>query len=132
MNDTMKQEDIIKKYWFLTRPIECGDGWLPLIKYMCEEINELIETKFSEFKNLECPFEFSQIKEKYGVLVCYPSFGNKEIFEIINKYEDKSNSICELCGRKGEMRNINNWYQTLCYKCLSKRLKELRIKGVDV
>jgi len=127
-----KQDNIIEKYWFIHYPFECDDGWLSLIDSMCQEIQEVIEKSCQEFKNLEYPFEFSQIKEKYGTLRAYPSFANKEIFDIIDKYEKESCSVCEICRAKGEMRDMNGWYQTLCDKCHSKRLKELRIKGVDV
>lgn len=132
MKKYKKQQELIERFWFLNRPIECEDGWLPIIKYMCEEIQDVINTKFPDFKTCEEPFEFTQIKEKYGRLVCYTSFSNYEILDIVDRYEEESRSVCELCGRKGEMRDMNGWYQTLCYKCLSKRLKELRIKGVDV
>lgn len=127
----MKQEELIKKFWFLNRPIECRDGWLPLVKCMCDEIQKVIETKYQDFKDLEYPFEFNCIKEKYGRLVCYTSFGNYEIFDIIDKYEEQSRNVCEICGMKGEMRDLSNWYQTLCDMCFSKRLKELRNRGVD-
>ena len=65
-------------------------------------------------------------------LRAYPSFGNYEIFDIIDKYEEQSRNVCEICGMKGEMRDLSNWYQTLCDMCFSKRLKELRNRGVDV
>ena len=128
----MKQKELIKKFWFLNRPIECRDGWLPLINSMCQEIQEIIDIKYPEFKTCEEPFEFSQIKEKNGRLVCYISFGNYEIFDIMDKYEEQSRNVCEMCGMKGEMRDLSNWYQTLCDMCFSKRLKELRNRGVDV
>lgn len=85
----IKQDSIIEKYWFIHYPFECLDGWLPLINSMCQEIERVIEKSCQEFKNLEYPFEFSQIKEKYGQLVCYPSFANKAIWDIIEKYEKK-------------------------------------------
>ena len=128
----MKQEDLILKFWFVKYYIECDNGWLQLLNSMFQEIRELIEKKNPDFKTCEEPFEFSQIKEKNGQLVCYTSFCNYEILDIIDKYEEESGNVCEICGMKGEMRDMNNWYQTLCDRCFSKRLKELRIKGVDV
>ena len=128
----MKQEELIENFWFLRYPIECNDGWLPLIKYMCEEIRDVIKLKYHDFRTCEEPFEFSQIKEKYGRLVCYTSFCNYEILDIIDKYEEESCNVCEVCGMKGELRGDLPWILTLCNRCYSKRLKELRIKGVDV
>ena len=128
----MKKEDLVGKYFFISCYPEIEDGWLPLLDSMCEEISKIIKANDSEYKNLEYPFEFTQIKEKYGRLVCYATFLGTGIDETIFKYEEESLSVCELCGMKGEMRDMNGWYQTLCDKCHSKRLKELRIKEVDV
>ena len=121
----MKQEDLIKKYWFINYPIECGNGWLDLLNDMCQEIQKAIQDKYLDFKTSEFPFEFLQIKEKYGTLRAYPNFGNDEIFKIVNKYEKASENICEICGIKGEFRNLNGWYQILCNKHYDKRLKGL-------
>lgn len=121
----MRRKDIIiEKYWFIHYPFECLDGWLPLIESMCQEIDILIESRYPSFKTCEEPFEFSQIKEKYGRLVCYPSFANYKIFDIIDKYEEESITVCEICGMKGEIRDLP-WVQTLCNKHYSMKLKEL-------
>ena len=129
----MKQEELIKKYWFIRYPIECHNGWLPLVDFMCKEIFKLIEIKYPKFKKGEYPFEFNSIKEKYGSLHCYPSFGNEEIFDVIEKYEEESRHVCEICGMKGEIREMNQWYKVLCDRCYSKKkMKEMRSKGADV
>ena len=128
----MNKNDLMKKYFFVACFPEIEDGWLPLLDSMCEEIFKIIKMNESEYKDLEYPFEFTQIKEKYGRLTCYASFLGTGIDEIILKYEEKSLSVCEICGMKGEMRDMNGWYQMLCDNCHSKRLQEFRIKGVDV
>lgn len=123
----MKQEDIIKKYWFVNYSIECGNGWLNLLDDMCQEIQEVIQNKYPDFKTSKFPFEFLQIKEKYGILRAYPNFGNDEVFNIIDKYEGESYNVCEICGMKGKFRDLNGWYQILCDKHYDKRLKDIYI-----
>jgi len=46
----------------------------------------------------------------------------ERITEIVTKCEDKSATICEVCGKSGDMRakkgyNGGEWYQTLCDEC---------------
>ena len=127
----MNKNDLMKKYFFVTCFPEIENGWLPLLDAMCQEISKIIKANELEYKNLEFPFEFVQIKEKYGRLVCYPSFANEAIWDIIDKYEEESITICEICGMKGKLRDLP-WVMTLCDKHFSMKLKELRNKGVDV
>jgi len=127
----MKQEDLINKYRFIKHPIECEDGWIPLIDSMCKEIKDYIHNNYPELE-YDQEFYFTQIKEKYGRLTCYLTFSVGNILEIIDKYEEKSYNICEICGNDGKIREINGWYQTLCDKHYSMKLKELRDRGVNI
>lgn len=121
--------------------LECGDGWYDLIYDLCSEIMEAYQEE-----NRPLDIEITQIKEKYGTLRFYYIFegqnpvihafdligeegirftpGNsdfrKRISDIILKYEEKSETVCEMCGRPGILRTDRDWIQTLCDCCANK------------
>lgn len=78
---------------------ECRNGWLPLL---VDLMKEAIEAGWNR--------KFSQVKEKYGTLRFYADIP----IQIERKYELLSSETCEICGEKGELRNHNGWYTTLC------------------
>ena len=86
--------------------IECGKGWeslyKPLIK-LCQENNVTI----------------TQIKEKYGGLRFYVYSAPDWLHDLIDAAEEKSITVCELCGAPGELRGAS-WYMTRCDECNSK------------
>lgn len=85
---------------------------------MCEEIREdLIKHNFLE------ELRIMDIKEKFGGLRFYVGFVPREskIFEIINKYEDLSFKICEVCGKPAKTINDGGWLTTICDSCFSVR-----------
>lgn len=122
--------------------IDTGDGWYQLLYDMCKEISEVLETA-------EKPVHIAvdEIKEKYGALRFYYHFEDakpeplavdfigsgstrkmpgrddvyKKISEIVQKYEDKSEEVCEACGCEGTLRTDLQWIQTLCDTCYSRR-----------
>lgn len=97
-------------YW----GIETGDGWFNLIWETCSRIEPLVGESF----------HFEQIKEKYGGLRMYYSGAiTDEGEKIIEEAEEKSQTICEECGKPGENREINGWWATECGKCYAKRLR---------
>ena len=62
------------------------------------------------------PMEFpqiQQIKEKFGSLRVYVSYGDEVVHELIGYAEYLSSVTCEVCGAPGEMRN-DRWVKTLC------------------
>ena len=83
--------------------IECDDGWYDLIDELCSKIVKL-------GKSLTA----SQVKEKWGGLRFYTSSGSEEVWNLIHEYEEKSYTICEICGKKGKLRKDLNWIKTLC------------------
>jgi hypothetical protein len=86
------------------KALECHDGWIPLIKQLCEEI-ELLKG--------EIDVHFTQIKEKWGLLRIYVNSAPDEIYKLLNSYEIKSGTICEVCGEPG-IRRKGGWISTLC------------------
>ena len=90
---------------------EIGEGWMSLVIELLDKIQHLVDNN-PEYSGLQV----IQVKEKYGELCVYLNYYYKEIEDIIDEYEEKSCYICEECGEKGEIRNINNWYTALCDK----------------
>jgi len=97
---------------------ECGDGWYELLRQLCAEVTEVYRPK-----GLEVDIEIAQIKEKYGLLCFYYNTSKKDptihniISEIAEKYEKKSEKVCEECGAVGRLRNDSSWIRTLCDNC---------------
>lgn len=101
--------------------VECGKGWYELII----PIAEYIEKFNKEHPENEYPMCFTQIKEKWGGLRVYVNYGTKELFDMIEKAESESYNICETCGsRKDVGEKFDGWYETMCYECFLKRVKE--------
>lgn len=96
---------------------ECGDGWYGLIMDLCRQVQKVLDKESSKFVEGFYPI---QIKEKYGGLRFYTTYGNDEIFKLIDEAEEKSTKICERCGNPGVLRG-NSWLYTLCDECEKNR-----------
>jgi len=80
-----------------------GKGWYQIVKDLIEDLIELGWDK-----------QVVQVKEKFGGLRFYINEGSREIHDRISEAEKLSHEICEICGKKGEMRTDIGWYSTLC------------------
>ena len=101
--------------------IECGQGWEKLYKPVIERINEINKTRTPEDQII-----IDQIKEKFGTLRIYVSNAPKEIYDMIDEAEQRSQNVCEDCGfehqehvRTGYVGKTG-WIRTLCNKCRKK------------
>lgn len=92
--------------WF---GFECGEGWADLL----DPILKYIDTHNKNQTDPDEMIYISQIKEKFGTLRFYTSFGNDELYEIIRKAEKLSAETCESCGKPGKLTGMS-WYSTLC------------------
>lgn len=100
-----------------------GIGWAQIIIDCIEEI----DNKYSE-----SGYEILQIKAKFGGLRIdilfnqneHSKYNYEEFRQVIDKYEDKSYTICELCGEKGSKCTIYSYIWTLCEKCWKNRIIE--------
>ena len=100
--------------------IEFEKGWANLLRELCVKITEIDKEVY-----------FVQLKEKFGQLRAYTSGVSSEnydkIHDLIREAENKSSTICEDCGKPGELRNDLGWIRTLCqdhYKEACKKLKK--------
>ncbi len=117
--------------------LDVGDGWYQLIRDMCGEIVAVYEAK-----GAAVDLVVDQVKEKYGTLCFYyhhhkdqntpihasdglpvgssprlppgASDLRQKVARIVDKYEEKSAHVCELCGEPGSLREDLDWMLTLC------------------
>ena len=120
-SDRRKDPKTTCMYW----GFYCGDGWEPIIREAASKLEPLIEQWVKDHINDE-DFEdwqprASQIKEKFGTLRFYLSSGTDEMFEIVEKAEEKSETICEVCGKPGKLSGPG-WYKTVCEEHLYGRM----------
>lgn len=95
--------------------MEWNNGWLFEFYNLCRQL--LTEVKSD--------FHWTQLKEKYGTANCYYTGGiTKYGQELIEQFEKDSAEICEWCGKPGKIRDVGNWYVTLCDDCLDKYNKK--------
>jgi len=116
MNFVEKMAQIIHKIESSSTPqqpfdlfgIEVGFGWYGLILPIINAIRVYNE------QHPRDPIDITQIKEKFGTLRFYTSSIPDHISGMIQKAEEESKYICELCGARGKLTEFNGWYITLC------------------
>jgi len=100
--------------WLDSVPI----GWRPLLLQMCKKLKKIIK------ENNLTNYKIHQVKEKYGELCWYDEGGNKRTFDLISEYENKTGSICVVCGKPAKYYT-KGWINYYCPKCI-KKLKNVR------
>jgi hypothetical protein len=88
--------------------LEIQDGWISLIRKLCEDIMAL---------NPPEEFKAEQVKSKFGGLRFYFSCATEEINKLISIAEHESYKICEICGSKDNVTSSGSWVETLCKNC---------------
>jgi hypothetical protein len=92
---------------------EISDGWFDLVYRLSGKLEKLITQYERENKEGDDVPHAVQVKQKYGGLVLYMSSYVKGMDELIQATEKESYNVCEVCGRRGKIRN-GGWIQTLC------------------
>ena len=91
------------------------DGWnYSFGEQMCEEILQAL------IKNGIDPNDYvvQQVKEKYGTLRWYDYHGCEDVDNIIDKYEELSEQICQNCGKKKAKYMTTGWIGFFCEDCV--------------
>lgn len=104
---TLRSLDLFKNVIF-----EFRAGWFDLIYNLGKEI-----TDYCNSQNIPLP-KVQQIKEKFGTLRFYYMDKTKDdyIRELVIKAEEKSESICEVCGKPGITLVQDGLFYTACDK----------------
>lgn len=127
---TELQSHIVKKFPLLYRNCidghrlcnyHCEDGWNGLLEEAGTRINEIAERHnltSSQYPVVDC------IKEKFGKLRIYispldASIGEEvmqEIFAVLEDIEHKSSTVCEFCGKAGQVttNKKGTWMKAVC------------------
>lgn len=105
--------------------IECNFGWYDILSSLCfmiaqHERNIEGNNKYRISQNQKPidyePFQFTQIKEKFGGLRVYSNGGDDYTRGLIGMAECWSYKSCEICGNKGQTTK-HGWLKTICEKC---------------
>jgi hypothetical protein len=123
-----------------------GMGWYDVLREMCNAV-----TVAYERAGLPVDIVVYQAKEKFGKLKLrfyYQDYDpgthsidsldgcglragpgsselHQEVAKIVEKWEAKSMTVCEICGSAGEMRTDLRWVKTLCERCYSPRKQKI-------
>lgn len=111
----------IKKY---KEYYECGDGWRPLIN-KAKRILRKYNLEHKHDAGFE-PLEFTQIKEKLGLLTIYTNYYVPQVDNALKQLHYESCGVCEICGTKKtiKMRELHHWYMNRCDKCYKKEIQK--------
>jgi hypothetical protein len=92
--------------------IECDDGWLMLLGELDHEIAKY-----------DSEYRLAQVKAKFGTLRFYVDLSDDltpeardAVYALIRTAEQKSGTLCELCGNAGTLRRTG-WLQVRCDTC---------------
>jgi len=88
-----------------------GEGWFEILWSLCASLEKLAQTEITEGRP---PLRLVQVKEKYGSLRVYVDGGSDEAMELIDAAETASETICEVCGKPGNIQCIRGWDKCLC------------------
>ena len=96
--------------------IAVGVGWFSIIELLCAAIQNYIDShKINQI-------EFTQIKEKFGILRIYTNYHEDSIQKLINMTEILSEKICENCGSVINVTTKGAYILTLCKNCRDKKV----------
>jgi hypothetical protein len=79
---------------------------------------------YNELKIFNKKINLCKILKLYKFKLWYVTKTYKQIDKLVKEAEKKSVTICETCGKKGKVRNVNYWYKCVC----SKHYKEWKNK----
>ena len=135
---------------------ECSSGWYQIIHDMCQEITDRyaqygapvdiviqqIKEKFASLrfyyshKDTACPIQaFDCLGDGISIRFQPKNTSDdemkkklrKDIAHIVRSYEEKSKTVCEICGQKATMRMDMPWKKTLCDECYEKYLHKNQV-----
>ena len=81
---------------------KCGEGWIPLVEKIYENIPENVEV--------------TSVYQKWGALMFDANPWNEELEKIHDEIEEISLKTCEICGSSATEHEINGWVHTRCEK----------------
>jgi len=92
----------------------CGEGWWPILKSLCGQIQHQIDWKAKQGHHVP-QVVVTQIKEKFGGLRFYYDGGNEYIDGLVSMAESWADHTCETCG-KPATKKTTGYIKTVCDK----------------
>lgn len=98
----------VKALWAAGRYTEpaVGKGWHGLLLELTATLAKVDPT-----------VRFTFVKAKCGSMSVFITGGNDAAWDAVAEAEQRSLSICELCGETGTLLARQGWYRTLCPGC---------------
>jgi hypothetical protein len=104
-------------------PSYLSPGWYRLVDQLCSDIEASLGDACAAFR-------IRQIKEKFGGLRFYyslqgandlPTGVGNGVRDLVQKAEADSKTLCEQCGARSKLHDLEGWLVTLCEKHLAER-----------
>jgi len=93
----------------------CDDGWYDLIREYSGAYEKLILDYMEKHPEDRNPPTGVQVKQKFGALRIYLSSYPQQVFRDLEiETEEKSKTICEICGNPGKWNTSSPRIQTVC------------------
>ncbi len=89
---------------------EVSKYWLPILAKGFDDISAIVKEQGLK------DFRITQVKEKFGGLRIYCMYYTDEIDEVIDRMEAEVETVCESCGKPGELRT-EGWMVVRCDEC---------------
>jgi len=112
------------------------NGWVNLVDELCSKLTPLLVESYANYPLNEednmIGIIIDQIKEKFGGLRFYCSFLTEDAdlwskaTNIINEYENRSYSVCQVTGQPGTQCSVGRHVITLCEE------ERVRMKGITM
>jgi hypothetical protein len=87
-------------------------GWRKLVYQLSEKLEPMVIEE-NKIKTEDWVCKAAQVKSKFAGLRFYMHGGTDEMYDLINKAEDESESMCEVCGKTGIVYR-SGWHVVLC------------------
>jgi len=134
LSNAFTKEYLVKDYPVLLSSVRCGvsiqPGWAALVHSLCSDITMVMAA------NPTLNVRVEQVKQKLGWLRFYGSVythavvqdelvtqitvapehiaAKNKINQLISAAQTQSASICEVCGRPGQIVNVSGWLAAAC------------------
>ena len=112
------------------------DGWMTLVDELCSKLTPLLVESYANYplnkEDYMIGITLDQIKEKFGGLRFYCSFLTEDsdlwgkATDIINEYENRSYSVCQVTGKPGTQCSVGRQVITLCEE------ERIRMNGITM
>ena len=89
-----------------------GPGWQELLVQFFDEVFDRLTSHGIDSSDVS--FKDFDVKEKRGSICVWTNFMD-QVDDIVDRYEQKSNTVCDVCGQAGRLNSGSNaWLSVRC------------------